>query len=111
MGLDGGKALQAAVTAVFEHPVIQRCQLHKLRNVTDKLPDQLAATVATRIRAAYHAESALVAQAQLEALAKELDHPGAAGSLREGLAETLTVLRLGRPHWPARCVRRTASSR
>ena len=56
---------------MFEHPVIQRCQLHKLRNVADKLPDRLAATVTTRIRQAYHAESALLAETQLEALAKE----------------------------------------
>ena len=51
-----------------------------------------------RLSFSYHADSALVAQAQLEALAKELErtHPGAAGSLREGLAETLTVLRTGR---------------
>jgi Transposase, Mutator family len=49
------------------------------------------------MRDAYHADSAILAQAQLEALAKELErtHPGAAASLREGLAETLTVLRLG----------------
>jgi len=94
---------------VFEHPVIQRCQLHKLRNVADKLPDRLAATVTTRIRQAYHAESALLAETQLEALAKELErtHPGAAGSLREGLAETLTVLRLGLPPTLARTLRST----
>jgi putative transposase len=109
VGIDGGKALRAAVVKVFAHPVIQRCQLHKLRNVTDKLSDQLGATVATRIRAAYHAESALVAEAQLEALAKELDrtHPGAAGSLREGLAETLTVLRLNLAPTLARTLRST----
>jgi putative transposase len=85
IGIDGGKALRAAVVRVFEHPVIGRCQLHKIRNVADKLPDHLATTVTKRMRAAYHAESALVAQAQLEALAKELErtHPGAAGSLRE----------------------------
>src|SRR5215471_6950235 len=78
---------------------IARCQLHKLRNVTDRLPDRLASTVAKRMRRAYHADSALAAEAQLEALAKELDrtHPGAAASLREGLAETLTVLRLAVP--------------
>jgi hypothetical protein len=95
VGIDGGKALRAAVLRVFEHPVIARCQLHKIRNVADKLPDRLAATVTKRMRQAYHAESALLAQTQLEALAKELErtHPGAAGSLREGLAETLTVLR------------------
>jgi putative transposase len=51
--LDGAKALRRAVTDVFDHPVIQRCQLHKLRNVTDRLPDAVAATVAKRMRAAY----------------------------------------------------------
>jgi len=97
VGIDGGKALRAAVVRVFDHPVIARCQLHKLRNVADKLPDHLAATVTKRMRAAYRAQSAILAQAQLEALAKELErtHPGAAASLREGLSETLTVLRLG----------------
>ena len=109
VGIDGGKALRAAVVRVFEHPVIGRCQLHKIRNVADKLPDHLAATVTSRIRAAYHAESALHAEAQLEALAKELErtHPGAAGSLREGLAETLTVLRLNLPPTLARTLRST----
>ena len=113
-GIDGAKALRAAVVRVFDHPVIARCQLHKIRNVADRLPDQLASTVTKRMRRAYHADTALAAEAQLEALAKELErtHPGAAASLREGLAETLTVLRLGcRPTSPARCAARTASSR
>jgi putative transposase len=111
VGIDGGKALRAAVIRVFDHPVIARCQLHKLRNVADKLPDHLASTVTKRMRAAYHAESALAAEAQLEALATELDrtHPGAAGSLREGLAETLTVLRLGVSPTLARTLRSTNS--
>lgn len=111
VGIDGGKALRAAVVRVFDHPVIARCQIHKLRNVADKLPDHLAATVTKRMRAAYHAESALTAQAQLEALAKELDrtHPGAAASLREGMAETLTVLRLDVPPTLARTLRSTNS--
>jgi transposase-like protein len=75
------------------------------------LPDHLASTVTKRMRAAYHADSALAAEAQLEALAKELDrtHPGAAASLREGLAETLTVLRLGVPPTLARTLRSTNS--
>ena len=63
---------------------------------------------------AYHADSALEAEAELQALAKELDrtHPGAAASLREGLDETLTVLRLGVPPTLARTLRSTnASSR
>ena len=57
VGIDGGKALRAAVVKVFDHPVIGRCQLHKLRDVADKLPEHLAATVTKRMRAAYHAES------------------------------------------------------
>ncbi len=111
VGIDGGKALHAAVVRVFDHPVIQRCQLHKIRNVADKLPDQLACTVTGKMRKAYHAESAIVAEAQLEALAKDLDrtHPGAAGSLREGMAETLTVLRLDVPPTLARTLRSTNS--
>jgi putative transposase len=109
--IDGAKALRRAVTEVFDHPVIQRCQLHKLRNVTDRLPDAVASTVAKRMRAAYHQPDPLVAQADLEALARELDrsHPGAAGSLREGLAETLTIGRLGVPPTLARTLRSTNS--
>ncbi len=111
VGIDGGKALRAAVVRVFDHPVIGRCQLHKIRNLADKLPDHLASTVTKRMRQAYHAESAIVAEAQLEALAKELErtHPGAAASLREGLAETLTVLRLGVSPTLARTLRSTNS--
>jgi putative transposase len=107
--IDGAKALRRAVTEVFDHPVIQRCQLHKLRNVTDRLPDALASTVAKRMRRAYHHGDPLTAQADLEALARELDrsHPGAASSLREGLAETLTIGRLGVPPTLARTLRST----
>ncbi len=107
--LDGAKALAAGVREVFDHPVIARCQLHKLRNVRDHLPEKLRGPVAKRMRAGYHADSALEAQAMLEALATELDktHPGAAGSLREGLYETLTVLRLDLPPTLARTLRST----
>jgi putative transposase len=109
--IDGAKALRRAVGDVFDHPVIQRCQLHKLRNVTDRLPDALASTVAKRMRRAYHHADALVAEADLEALARELhrSHPGAAASLREGLAETLTVIRLSVPPTLARTLRSTNS--
>jgi len=107
--LDGAKALAAAVKEVFDQPVIARCQLHKLRNVRDHLPEKMRGPVGRRMRQAYHADSALEAQAMLEALAKELDktHPGAAGSLREGMAETLTVLRLDLPPTLARTLRST----
>jgi len=107
--LDGAKALGAAVKEVFDQPVIARCQIHKLRNVRDHLPEKMRGPVTKRMRAAYHADSALEAQALLEALARELDktHPGAAGSLREGMAETLTVLRLDLPPTLARTLRST----
>jgi putative transposase len=107
--LDGSKALRRAVLNVFDRPVIGRCQLHKIRNVQDRLPDKLRSVVAARMRRAYHADSALAAEAQLCALAAELDktHPGAAASLREGMAETLTVLRLGVPPTLARTLRST----
>ena len=106
--IDGAKALSSAVRAVFDHPVIARCQLHKIRNVTSKLPEALGQTVAKKMRGAYHME-ALAAQAELEELARQLSksHPGAAGSLREGLAETLTVNRLGVPPTLARTLRTT----
>jgi putative transposase len=109
--IDGAKALRRAVEDVFDRPVVQRCQLHKLRNVTDRLPDAVASTVAKRLRRAYHQPDPLLAQADLEALARELDrsHPGAAASLREGLAETLTIARLGVPPTLARTLRSTNS--
>src|SRR4029453_14294891 len=81
------------------------CQLHKLRNVTDRLPDALACTVAKRMRQAYHLADPLLAEAELEARAPS--HPGAAASLREGLAETLTIIRLGVPPTLARTLRST----
>jgi transposase-like protein len=107
--LDGSKALRRAVVDVFDRPVIGRCQLHKIRNVEDKLPEKLRSVVASRMRRAYHADSALAAEAELVALAAELDrtHPGAAASLREGMAETLTVLRLNVPPTLARTLRST----
>jgi len=97
--LDGAKALAAGVKAVFDYPVIQRCQFHKIRNVEAKLPDRLGATVASKMRAAYRSDDHLQAEADLRALAAALrkTHPGAAGSLLEGLEETLTVVRLNLP--------------
>ena len=109
VGLDGSKALRKAVIEVLDHPVVQRCQLHKVRNVKDHLPQRLRTIVGRRMTDAYHAGSALEAEAALLALAAELDrtHPGAAASLREGLSETLTVLRLGVPPTLARTLRST----
>jgi len=99
------------MACLLRHPVLQRCQLHKLRNVTDRLPDALASVVAKRMRQAYRLTDPLLAEAELEALARSLDrsHPGAAASLREGLAETLTITRLGVPPTLARTLRSTNS--
>ena len=107
--LDGSKALRRAVLDVFDHPVIGRRQLHKIRNVQDRLPEKLRSVVTSRMRRAYHAEGALAAEAELTALAAELDRtpPGAAASLREGMPETLTVLRLNLPPTLARTFRST----
>jgi putative transposase len=107
--IDGSKALASAVRAVFDRPVIQRCQLHKVRNVESKLPKALAALVAKKMRAAYRDPDPLSAQANLDQLARDLEraHPGAAASLREGLADTLTVGRLGVPPTLARTLRST----
>ena len=107
--IDGAKALASAVREIFDRPVVQRCQLHKVRNVERHLPKTLAATVTKKMRAAYRDPDPLHAEATLEALARSLDkaHPGAAGSLREGLAETLTVNRLGVPPTLARTLRST----
>ena len=107
--LDGARALSRAVKDVFDKPLIQRCQQHKIKNVRDKLPDKLRTVTERRMRQAYHAESALKAEGLLAELARELGktHPGAAASLREGMAETLTILRLDVPPTLARTLRST----
>jgi putative transposase len=107
--IDGSKALPPAINAVFDHPVIARCQEHKVRNVRRHLSDKVGSIVEKRMRAAYRNPDPLVGQAQMEALAAELErsHPGAAASLREGLVETFTVARLGVPPTLARTVRST----
>ncbi len=96
--IDGGKALRRAINDVFgEHALVHRCHRHKERNVTDLLPERDRGTVRTRLRAAWALSDAELAKQRLELLASELDRtwPDAAGSLREGLADTLTLMRLG----------------
>jgi transposase-like protein len=99
--LDGGKGLRKAVRAVFgEALCVQRCQLHKRRNVRAHLPQHLHARVERLMIEAYRSESFALAKRRLEQLARWLEregHAGAASSLREGLEETLTVLRLELP--------------
>jgi putative transposase len=96
--IDGGKALERAIRAVFgAKALIQRCRRHKERNVTDHLPEAERPLVQRRLRAAWALGDADQAKIELEQLARSLDRqrPGAAASLREGLELTLTVTRLG----------------
>ena len=95
--VDGAKALRKAVRAVFGEAPVQRCIRHKERNVLDHLPERDRPTVKRRLRAAWADSDHDRALDRLQTLAGELErtHPGAAGSLREGMAETLTLTRLG----------------
>ena len=98
--LDGGKALHAAVKKYAgESAPIQRCQVHKRRNVLDHLTDEQKPLVAKKLNAAYALEDYDAAQQALHTLHRELMHlnPSAARSLGEGLEETLTVHRLHVP--------------
>jgi transposase-like protein len=99
--IDGGKGLRKALSDVFgDRAVVQRCQVHKARNVRDHLPQERRAYVRRQMRDAYKSKSAKTAKMLLGQLASWLEANGedsAAASLREGLDETLTVLRLGLP--------------
>lgn len=96
--IDGARALRRAIRDLFgEEALVQRCQVHKLRNVLEHLPEHVHASVRRAINDAWQSHDPALALKQLERLARSLEreHPGAAASLREGLEETLTVQRLG----------------
>lgn len=96
--IDGGKGLLAGIRKVFgKRAIIQRCQVHKRRNVVDHLPETMKKPIGRAMSTAYRCGNAERAKRLLSALARQLDkkHPSAAASLREGLDETLTVMRLG----------------
>jgi transposase-like protein len=96
--LDGSKALRAAVDKVFgERAEVQRCQLHKRRNVKDHLPENCRADYDRQMRNAYTLTGYADAKAALERLFRQLEriNPSAARSLEEGMEETLTLHRLG----------------
>jgi len=98
--IDGAKALRKAITDTFgSRALIQRCREHKKRNVTDALPERMRPTVRSAISEAYASGEVKRARRILENLARSLErgHPSAAASLREGLDETLTVMRLELP--------------
>ncbi len=98
--VDGAKALTKAIRSTFgRHTPIQRCQIHKARNVIERLPKPLHASVRKALRQAWEIDDADKAERLLRNLARRLDHeaPGVAASILEGLDEMLTVNRLGLP--------------
>ena len=98
--VDGAKALTKVIRSSFgRHTPIQRCQVHKARNVIDRLPKPLHASVRKALRQAWELDDADKAERLLRNLARRLEQeaPGVAGSILEGLGEILTVNRLRLP--------------
>ncbi len=98
--VDGAKALKKAIRNTFgPHTPIQRCQVHKARNILDRLPKGLHAPVRKALRQAWEMDDADKAEKLLRNLARRLEKeaPGVAGSILEGIDEILTVSRLGLP--------------
>lgn len=95
VAIDGSTALRRAVRDVFgDRAVVQRCQLHKRRNVADHLPESMRKRIDTAMAQAYRCKDPEKAKKLLQNLARvlEVKHPSAATSLREGLDETLTIM-------------------
>jgi transposase-like protein len=108
--IDGGKGIRRAIRDVFGvWALVQRCQVHKLRNSTDHLPQGKRTWVRAVVRRAWGSNTVEKASGKLRELASQLeaDHPGAAGSVREGLDETLTVIELGLTGWLMRTLSST----
>jgi putative transposase len=98
--VDGAKALSKVIRRTFgAHTPIQRCQIHKARNVTERLPKPLHASVRRALRQAWELDDADKAERLLRNLARRLDQeaPGVAASILEGLDEILTITRLKLP--------------
>ncbi len=98
--IDGAKALSKAIRRTFgRHTPIQRCQIHKARNIIGRLPSSLHASVRRVLRQAWELDDAEKAEKLIRNLARRLEHeaPGACASILEGLDEMLTVTRLGLP--------------
>ncbi len=98
--VDGAKALSRAVRDTFgDFALIQRCQVHKGRNIVERLDPSLHAGVKKVLRQAWDSPTAEQAERVLRNLARRLDRdaPGVSASILEGLDEMLTVIRLGLP--------------
>ena len=98
--IDGSKALSKAIRATFgDDAAIQRCQIHKARNIMDRLPKSMHAQVRRALRQAWEMDDAAKAEQLLRNLARRLekDWKGVSAAILEGLDEMLTVTRLGLP--------------
>ena len=98
--VDGAKALTSAIRRTFgKHTPIQRCQIHKARNIIERCPKKHMVAVKRALREAWEQDDPAKAERQLKDLAKKIEReaPGVAGSIREGLDEMLTVTRLRLP--------------
>jgi len=96
--IDGSKALRSGIRRKFgKRGLVQRCQVHKRRNVKGYLPAEYQGSVDARIRAAYNMSRYEEAKESLQRTVRYLErlNPSAARSLKEGLEETLTVHKLG----------------
>jgi transposase-like protein len=100
--IDGGKGIRKAIRETFgQWALIQRCQLHKIRNVVEHLPEGKKAWVKAAMRKAWSERKESNARAKLKQLSEKVEeaHPGAASSILEGLEETLTLIALGVEGW------------
>src|SRR5216683_1890900 len=98
--IDGAKALSKAIRKTFgRHTPIQRCQVHKARNITERLAKSLHASVRKALRQAWELDDAEKAEKLIRNLARRLEReaPGVSASILEGIDEILTVTRLGLP--------------
>src|SRR3954469_10400570 len=95
--IDGAKALSKAIRRTFgKNTPIQRCQVHKARNIAERLPKEAQATVRKALRQAWEMEDAARAEQLIRTLARRLDKewPGIAATILEGMDEILCVVRL-----------------
>jgi transposase-like protein len=98
--IDGAKALSKAIRNTFgRHTPIQRCQVHKARNIAERLPKPLHGSVRKALRQAWELDDADKAEKLIRNLARRLEReaPGGSASILEGIDEILTVTRLGLP--------------
>ena len=98
--IDGAKALRKAIRKTFgKHTPVQRCQIHKGRNILERLPKHMHASVRQTLRQAWELDDAEKAERLIRNLARRLEQmaPGVSASILEGIDELLTVIRLGLP--------------